>query len=62
VIAQFIEEETTQLRLTPNLGEVFHLTERLDSAIDVMLQTTVDTFVAEYTETITQHARAARRV
>jgi light-regulated signal transduction histidine kinase (bacteriophytochrome) len=29
--------------------------DRFESAIDVLLQTTVDTFVAAYTDTITQH-------
>jgi signal transduction histidine kinase len=55
VIAQFIEEEASRLRLTPSVGELFELTNRLDAAIDVLLQTTVNTFMAQYTETITQH-------
>jgi signal transduction histidine kinase len=55
VISRFIEEETERLRLAPNAEDFFSVTNRLDAAIDVLLQTTVDTFVAEYTETITQH-------
>jgi signal transduction histidine kinase len=55
VIAQFIEEEAARLHLLPSVGDVFELTNRLDAAIDVLLQTTVNTFMAEYTETITQH-------
>lgn len=55
VITQFVEEEATGLGLTPNVGELFELTNRLDAAIDVLLRTTIDAFVGQYTETITQH-------
>jgi signal transduction histidine kinase len=55
VIAQFTAQQATLLRLSPSVGELFELTDRLDAAIDVLLKTTVDTFVAEYTETISQH-------
>jgi signal transduction histidine kinase len=55
VIARFIEEEATRLHLTPSVGELFDLTNRLDAALEVLLQTTVDTFVSQYTETVTQH-------
>jgi signal transduction histidine kinase len=55
VIARFIEEEAIRLGLTPSVGELFELTNRLDAAIETLLQTTVDTFVTQYTETITQH-------
>jgi signal transduction histidine kinase len=55
VIAQFTEQQAALLSLTPSVGELFELTDRLDAAIDVLLKTTVDTFVAEYTETISQH-------
>jgi signal transduction histidine kinase len=56
VIAQFIEEEAARLGLMPSVGELFQLTNRLDAAIDALLQTTVDTFMAQYTETLTEHA------
>jgi signal transduction histidine kinase len=39
----------------PDAHDVIELMNRLGAAIDVLLETTVDTFVAEYTETITQH-------
>jgi signal transduction histidine kinase len=55
VIAQFIEEDIAHLRLNPQPNEVIELMNRLEAAVDVLLQTTVDTFVAEYTEAITQH-------
>jgi signal transduction histidine kinase len=57
VLAQFIEQETADLDLHPTVADVFELTGRIDSAIDGLLQTTVNTFVAQYTETITQHTR-----
>jgi signal transduction histidine kinase len=55
VIARFVEEEAARLHLTPSVGELFAFANSLDAAIDVLLQTTIDTFVARYTETITQH-------
>jgi signal transduction histidine kinase len=55
VIARFIDEEMTHLQLMPAAHDVIELMNRLEAAIDVLLQTTVDTFVSEYTETITQH-------
>lgn len=54
VITQFTEEQAA-LHLTPSVRELFELADRLDAAIDVLLKTTVDTFVAEYTETISQY-------
>jgi hypothetical protein len=56
VIAQFTAEQSALLHLTPSVSELlFELTDRLDATIDVLLKTTIDTFVAEYTETISQH-------
>jgi signal transduction histidine kinase len=54
-VAQFIKEECRRLQLKPNVDELVELMERFETAIDVLLQTTVDTFVAAYTETITRH-------
>jgi signal transduction histidine kinase len=55
-VAEFIKEEIDRVALEPTVDEVIDLMERLETVIDVLLRTTVDTFVAEYTETITQHA------
>lgn len=55
VIAQFTAEQSGLLHLTPSVSELFELTDRLDAAIDVLLKMTIDTFVAEYTQTISQH-------
>ena len=60
VIARFTEQQAALLHLTPSVGELFELTDRLDAAIDVLLKTTVDTFVAEYTETISQQHRGSK--
>jgi hypothetical protein len=43
------------LHLTTSVSELFELTDRLEAAIDVLLTTTIDTFVAEHAETISQH-------
>jgi len=55
-VAQFIKEEIGRLPVQPNVEDVVDLMDRFETMIDVLLRTTVDTFVAEYTETITQHA------
>lgn len=55
VIAQFIEEQIGHLELAPKPAELIELMNRLDSVIDVLQQTTADTFVTEYTQTITKH-------
>src|SRR4029078_10152643 len=54
-VAHFIKEEIRRLQARPNVEEVIDLMDRFEAVIDVVLRTTVDTFVAEYTETITQH-------
>jgi signal transduction histidine kinase len=56
IVAEFIKEESVRVRLEPSVEEVIDLMDRFETVIDVLLRTTVDTFVAEYTETITQHA------
>jgi signal transduction histidine kinase len=55
VIAGFIVEEINRLCLAPVANELIELMTRLEAAVDVLLQTTVETFVAAYTETITEH-------
>jgi signal transduction histidine kinase len=55
-VARFITEEIGRVQLEPTVEDVIDLMERFELVIDVLLRTTVDTFVAEYTETITQHA------
>jgi K+-sensing histidine kinase KdpD len=55
LIAQFIEEQIGHLELAPKPAELIELMNRLDSVVDVLQQTTADTFVTEYTRTITEH-------
>jgi signal transduction histidine kinase len=55
-LTQFIRDEIRQLSLEPGVEEAFDLMDRLEGVVDALLRTTVDTLVAEYTETITQHA------
>ena len=55
-LARFIKEEIRRCSLQPGVEEAIDLMDRLEAVIDALLRTTVDTLVAEYTETITQHA------
>jgi signal transduction histidine kinase len=55
-VSAFIKEEIGRVGLAPSVADVIDLLDRFESVIDVLLRTTVDTFVAEYTDTITQHA------
>ena len=55
-VAGFIKEEIRRVPLEPGVIEAIDLMDRFEAVIDVLLRTTVDTFIAEYTETITQHA------
>ena len=54
VIAEFIDEQIEELHLAPAPRAVIDLMNRLEAAVDVVLQTTMETFVAEYTEAIAQ--------
>ena len=55
VVARFIEQETVRLGLRPGVDDVFEHTARLDAAIDVLVQTSVDAFISQYTQAITEH-------
>jgi signal transduction histidine kinase len=55
-VAEFIKEEIDRVALEPTVDDVIDLMGRFETVIDLLLRTTVDTFVAEYTDTITQHA------
>ena len=52
ILAAFVQEETSRLGLEPSPLEAMALLTRLQMAVGVLQQTTVDTFVATYTETI----------
>jgi signal transduction histidine kinase len=56
VITEFIAREIDELGLTPSPDELIDLMNRVDAAVEAVLQATIDTYVAEYTQAITQHA------
>lgn len=56
ILGTFVMEELEQLGSAPSAGDAMEVLRRLNEAIWLLMQTTVDTFVAEYTSTITSHA------
>jgi len=52
ILEGFLIEETARLGLRPSTDECFQVQHRLTRAVRVLMRTTVDTFVAEYTSTI----------
>lgn len=56
ILGTFVTDELEQLGPAPSAAEAMEVLRRLNEAIWLLMQTTVDTFVAEYTSTITSHA------
>jgi len=56
ILSSFVEEELERLGITPAATEAVALMGRLHNALSTLLQTTMDTFVTEYTATIASHA------
>ncbi|MEN3337489.1 MAG: hypothetical protein V7647_1165 [Acidobacteriota bacterium] len=54
ILTGFVKAETVRLGLTPSPVECFDVISRLEACVGVLLQTTVDTFVTAYKETIEQ--------
>jgi len=52
ILEAFLIDETERLGLHPSVAECFQVQHRLTRAVRVLMRTTVDTFVAEYTATI----------
>jgi signal transduction histidine kinase len=52
ILEGFLVEETGRLALQPSIAEAFAVHRRLTRAVRVLMRTTVDTFVSEYTTTI----------
>jgi len=52
ILTRFVKDETLRLELTPSARECIEVIERLDECVAVLLQTTIDTFVTAYKETI----------
>src|SRR5436190_3964762 len=58
ILEAFVGEETQRLRLTPPALEVLQVASRISHALRVLQQTTIDAFIAEYTDRIAaQHSR-----
>jgi signal transduction histidine kinase len=52
ILEGFLLHETTRLDLHPSVPECFQVQHRLMRAVRVLMRTTVDTFISEYTATI----------
>lgn len=58
ILETFVREETIRLGLTTPPADVLLVASRISHALRVLQQTTIDTFIAEYTDRIAaQHAR-----
>jgi len=57
VLEGFVAEETGRLRLTPLPQECIAVVGRLSRAVRLLQQTTIDTFVSEYSTTIERQTR-----
>lgn len=58
ILETFVREETVRLGLTTPPADVLEVAARISHALRVLQQTTIDTFIAEYTDRIAaQHAR-----
>lgn len=56
ILTHFVREELERLGIEPGGAETVEVLRRLNDAVWQLMQTTVDTFVAAYTETIGSHA------
>jgi signal transduction histidine kinase len=56
ILVHFVQEELERLEVPPAASEVLAVLRRLHEALWVLMQTTVNTFVSQYTETIASHA------
>ncbi len=52
ILESFLVEETGRLGFVPTVGECFEVQQRLTRSVRVLMRTTVDTFIGEYTTTI----------
>ncbi len=55
-VAEFIKAESSRLHQKPSVDELVDLMDRIEAAVDVLLQMTIEAFVGEYTETIRRHS------
>jgi signal transduction histidine kinase len=61
ILLRFVEDESRRLELTPPPSECIAVVARIHGAVSVLLQETVETFVALYTETITEQSERLRQ-
>jgi signal transduction histidine kinase len=54
ILGAFVKEETVRLGLQPDPVTCFDLFRRLNDCVGVLLQTTLDTFISTYSDTIEQ--------
>jgi signal transduction histidine kinase len=52
ILEAFLVEETMRLEAQPSVSECFEVQRRLTRAVRVLMRTTVDSFISEYTATI----------
>jgi signal transduction histidine kinase len=57
ILTAFVREETDRLPVGLHPTECIDVIQRLHECVGVLLQTTVDTFIAQYTTSIDQHTR-----
>jgi signal transduction histidine kinase len=57
VLETFVADETRRLHLSPAPEECITVIGRLNRAIQILMQTTIDTFASEYTQTIEQQTK-----
>jgi signal transduction histidine kinase len=58
ILEAFAADEARRLTLEPDVAECFAVMRRISRAVRALMQTTVDTFLAEYTETIARQTDA----
>jgi signal transduction histidine kinase len=56
ILIHFVREELERLDVVPSPADTIEVLRRLNDAVWLLMQTTVDTFVSEYTTTIASHA------
>ena len=57
ILGTFVGEESERLRLEPDYGQVLEAIQRIDRAVALLTQTTVNTFVERYTATIEEQTK-----
>jgi signal transduction histidine kinase len=60
VLEAFVADETERLGLTPTPRTCLEVAQRINRALFALMQTTVDTFVSEYTATVEEHTAKLR--